>query len=234
MSRILLPSILTACNPHWSEEIQNIKALGLSQVALFLTGLDAVQRQRCYQELRKIPGLIIPFIHARHDMAKEEYKYLSDHFGTTKFNLHPRGDFSSSPDSGEFNKMIYIENCNGLLEKDLANFAGICLDLSHLENWRLMKDERFQIVDDLVKKHGVGVNHLSVIKMAPEMDGEGKLVYTNHYMSSFDEFDYLKHYGRVYFGEYLAIELLNPLSEQLELAAYLNEILKDKGVNSQD
>lgn len=226
MPKIFLPSITTTENPDWELRIKEVKNLKLSQIALFLSSLDYSQRQNCYQKLEQINNLTIPFVHARTDMTKGEFDYLTKRFFTKKFNIHPLWDFPLVSDLGEYKDKIYIENTSNLFEADLLDFAGICLDISHLEDCRLFYPDRYKQIYSLIKKHPVGANHLNAISKEALEDEKGFFGHNCHNMKTFKEFDYLKKYPENYFGEYMAIELINPIAEQLKLIEYLKKLLK--------
>jgi len=46
-------------------------------------------------------------------------------------------------------------------------------------------------------------------------------------MKDLSEFNYLKSYPARFYGKYIAIELVNPLEEQLRLVTYLKNLLAD-------
>lgn len=226
MKKIILPSITSNYDADWKSQINEIREFKLTKVALFLSAFDSDKRQECYQKLEQLLKLTIPFIHARSDMPIEEYEYLISRFGTKKFNLHPEREFPLQFKLKEMKQNIYIENIEDLYEKDLLGFAGICLDISHQENNRLLDQNSFKQVSSLLKKYPIGVNHLSAISTTLRQYKDGSMGYEDHHMTSFDQFNYLKKYPAKFFAEYMAIELDNPISEQLLLISYLKQILK--------
>lgn len=226
MSQQILPSLVTAFNPYWPEHIQEIKEQGISPIALFLTGLDKKERHRCYRLLSQIKGLQIPFVHLRSDMDPVEVAYLVNHFGTQKFNIHPTSDFPLAYNLDAYARSIYIENSGSIGESDLLGFAGLCLDLSHLEESRLLKDAQYEVVGRLLNKYPLGANHLSAFLEKPFTDESGSFTRSSHTMYHLTDFDYLKHYSGKYLGEYLTLEMVNPLLEQLRLIIYLQGILE--------
>lgn len=222
MQRIILPSITTAHNDHWELMVREVKDLGVTEIALFVTTLEKDQRLNLYQKLKEISGLKIPFVHARSDMRKEEYEFLVKVFNTERFNLHPLRNYPVDEDLGKLKEKIFIENGSNLLEGDLEGFAGICLDLAHLDFNRRYEQDAYQIICDLIAKYSVGTNHISaIVKRETEKGHE----FTDwHTMSELEEFDYLKKYPENFFGNYLALELTNSISEQLKVKKYLQEL----------
>ncbi|MEI6477791.1 MAG: hypothetical protein WCO52_02290 [bacterium] len=234
MMRVILPSITTAGSAKhtWRESLKERTRLEIGEIALFLTGLEEPERVELYglleTEALYFP-LQIPFVHARSDMSASEYDYLIRTFGTRRFNLHPVREVPlQSPLPPRLRKLIYIENTTGLRESDLRGFAGVCLDVSHLEDYKMCGEvETFADVAIIAKQHGVGVSHVSAVSRQPYQFKDGSLSYAPHRACSLQELDYLKKYPRRFFGEIMAIELNNSLFEQLQIKEYIqNSILK--------
>lgn len=223
MQKILLPSIVTAYNPNWPSQLEELKERKITCAALFLTTLNAEQRQECYRKLEEIRDLKIPFVHLRTDMAPSELKFLIERFKTERFNIHPVSQFPLTYDLSNFQSMIYVENSGYMKETDLTGFAGICLDVAHLEDWKLRGDREYENVCSLLKKYPVGANHLSVVTKTPVVDQSGDLGHSYHLMTDFSQFDYLKKYPENYFGDFVAIELINSISDQLKLIEHLQK-----------
>lgn len=233
MGKEILPSITTLNygNTNWQGMIDEVEFLDINRVALFLTGLNREQRALCYERLHNLvinKGLVIPFVHARHDMPPDEYRMLMDNFGTERFNLHPQSQIKIEYDlDQDLRSHIYIENCRNLTEADLEGFAGICLDLSHLEDSRLFWNENeFLHLIKVLNHNQIGCNHISAINENPKLDTFFNSLYcSRHTMNSHNELDYLKDYPSDYFGKYVAIELTNTITEQLEAIKYIKSII---------
>ncbi len=226
----ILPSVTTikSTQSTWQDKISEIQELDLKEVALFLTGLDPQQREMCIELLHQIPSLSIPFVHTRSDMLPEEYEYLMGEFGTERFNLHPLRSYPlKHPLSQEIKSRVYIENSMTLQESDLEGFGGICLDISHLEESRLLEPSTHKNIVDLLHRFPVGANHISEIRKEAEWD-HGHLGHSLHFMRDLSELDYLERYPLNYFSDFAAIELKNNLSEQLKVKEKIEEILAKK------
>lgn len=228
----LLPSITTAGNTKdacWSQ-IKEINTLKISEAALFLTGFDTELRKKLYKTLlkaKKKHPFTLPFIHARSDMSPDEYTFLIKEFGTKSFNLHPTRQcplLHKLP--YRLRRRIYIENTDSLLNEDLDGFAGVCLDVSHLEDYRLMNRHRMHNkVRDLSRKLVVGVSHISAITAKPYIFKNGDITYAPHLATSIADFAYLLRYPVALLGKYAALELENPLWEQLEIKEHIDQLI---------
>lgn len=211
----------------WRKAIADIPDLHLVRFSMFLTGLDQASRQECYDLLRKqkrANPFVIPFVHARSDMQPGEYHLLMHEFGTELFNLHVarRAPQPVCQLPADLRERIYIENLDTLLTSDLEGFAGICLDLSHLEMLRVDLPDRFPAMCELLAKYPIGCNHVSAYQSEPNSAGRKD----KHRYSSLDEFSYLNRYPASYYGKFMAIELTNDLPEQLPVKHLLEKMLR--------
>lgn len=202
---------------EWRTAIEDTARLGISRFALFLTGLGAEERRECYRLLlshRLRHEVAIPFVHARGDMHPDEYRFLIGEFGTERFNLHRSSERRHEhPLPDDLRSRIYIENAWRIREEDLLGFAGICLDFSHMEAVMYLKPDYYPQLEALLDAFPIGANHVSAFKLRPQPD----LRRDRHFVSEPDDLDYLAGFPRRYFGRFVAIELTNPLEEQLSL-----------------
>lgn len=221
-----IPSITThSRGGHgWREKIPELPELGVTECALFVTGLTSSQREECYTLLLQAKQLLpftIPFVHAVSSMREDEFWFLHDTFGTEAFNLHPQWDFPLVHSlSTRIRERIFIENCSvstPLTREDLVGFAGLCLDLSHLEDARRNHPENFARTVALTRTTKVGANHISGVRNLG-VRPDGSLGGTStHIAETSEDFSYLATIPARCFSAVLALELENPIKEQLEL-----------------
>jgi len=204
--------------------------LKLKEVALFLTCVDLKERQELFVLLKKTGIKEIPFVHLRSDHDVRELDYLIKNYHTKAFNMHTKREYAYFPDYKKYKDMTYIENtCEPFDEKELREFAGICLDFAHLENSRIFEPQKYEHDVALIKKYGCGCNHISPAKDYPFFNNKEIRYPKNqspHIMKDLSELDYLKRYPLSYFGEYLAIEMENSIKEQLEAKEYIVKLLR--------
>ena len=228
---MILLSITTTKNSGWREKIKEANKLGLKEIALFPTCLNTKQREELYFLLKKSTIKNIPFVHLRSDMNLEELDFFIKNYKTEVFNIHTQAQYPLIHDYSKYKSKIYIENVfQEFDKKELKNFAGICLDLSHLENDRLLNKKRFSKNIKIIEKYSlpIGCNHISAIKNLTHLDKSGELRYDEHHFENFSEFDYLKNYPPKYFSQFIAIEVTNSLSQQLKVRDYLFDSLFHK------
>ncbi|OQA03559.1 MAG: hypothetical protein BWY68_00703 [bacterium ADurb.Bin400] len=225
MNKEILVSVTTADDVDWRGAINEVSKFGINRFALFLTGLNSEQREECYQTLSTLPNITIPFIHARTDMTLDEYELLSAHFGTELFNIHPLSDYPLIHDYTKIASHILVENAGHLTKEDIKQFGGICLDISHLENYRLSGSPRYEAVCQLLEDYPVKANHVSAITSKPYRDYDDAMKYANHTLTNLSQVDYLKNYPDRYFAPYIAIELTNNIESQLKIKEYMQKTL---------
>ena len=202
------------------------------RVCLFLTCLDRKKRKDLYWILETSEIKKIPLVHLRHDMELWELDYLWEKFHVQAFNTHPKNEYSLIHDLSKYQKHIFVEIAFARLENfhsiiDLEkDFAGICIDFTHLEDMRLRKPEKFAEFASEFNQTHCGCAHLGPIeKMAVSHPITGIMNYQTHYFNNLTQFDYLKNYPKKYFPEIIALEVENSLEEQLTAIKYINQLL---------
>lgn len=222
----LVPSITTHSKrgSTWREKAAEISTLGLRQVGLFVTGLHKAERMECYRILLGVKehhDFSIPFVHAVSDMDDAEYAFLRYEFGTSWFNLHPLREFPLIHSlSDETRSFITIENScfvDPLTRDDLAGFAGLCIDISHLEDARLTNNTVYQHLLDLCAEFPVCANHISAIARPSSRVHRGQPQHSTHHLESPREMEYLNEAPRECVASLAALELENSLREQVSI-----------------
>jgi hypothetical protein len=220
--RKILPSITTITPFGWQAKMKEINRLGLKEAALFPTCLNAKERQKLYGLLEKSTIKTIPLIHIRNDMPPEGLDYLVKRFKTEAFNSHSHSEYPFRYRYTKHRKMIFIENVYSYLdEKEIKGLGGICLDIAHLENDRLLEPQRFEHNMEVIKRYPIGCNHISSIQKTLHRDEAGCLRYSTHLLRDLAQLDYLKNYPKKYFSDIIAIELENTIEKQLKVRYYL-------------
>lgn len=215
----IYPSITTTHRADWHQMIKDATALNLTEVCLFPTCLDYTARQEFYAELGKTKIKSIPFVHLRgEDTTWEELDFLTERFKTKVFNIHPSALERFKSIAPDYLKVIYIENFPTIRLDVLVvkQTAGVCIDFAHLEEARQLSPEEYKQDLSIMEDSLHGCAHLSAVK------GDS-LSY--HFLDNLSEMDYLKNYPAELFPPILAIELENPLAQQLEIIDYIKKML---------
>jgi len=216
---------------NWRSKLLELKQLDLSECALFVTGLSPAEREHCFAELLKLrqeKHFTIPFVHAVSSMSEAEFQFLFEEFQTEAFNLHPQREYPLEHKlSREIRQRIFIENTcasKPLCAKDVEGFGGLCIDVSHLEEMRLLAPQAFQQFLPLIHDHKVGANHISAVRLVPERH---KTLQTSvHDAQSASDFQYLANYAPEVFSKFCAIEVENPLQEQLQFIKTVSKLIE--------
>lgn len=225
MKPIFYPTITAISSGHF-EKLEEAQKLKINKLCVFFSPLNQEKRKEFYQALEESIIKEIPFAHIRGDFLKEEIIYLKKKFKTKIFNFHSDNQHKIFYDYGKLKKEIYIENnMTKIKESEITDYAGICLDVSHLENDRLINNDRYLYFKNLLKLMNCSCGHASAVKKVInycEVAEEKR--YDNHIFEKLSDFDYLLRYKKI-LPPIIAIEVENPLSQQLEAIKYINKKL---------
>lgn len=228
---MIYPSI-TNVSGHYQEKICEAKKLKIKEICLFLTTCNLKERKKLYQILKETPFDKYPLIHLKHDLELWELDFLVNDLPSNVFNIHPLTEYSFPDYYLKYKDKIYIENAyanpkNALKNKNLVgNYAGVCIDFTHLEDNRLNVNSAYQKnLQDIAHSH-IGCAHIGPIKSKPSYNASFDVWEQEaHVMTNLTEFDYLKNYPNKYFPEIIALEVENSLEEQIKALKYLQQIV---------
>jgi len=225
---LILPAITTTRNARWRDKIEEAKKLGLTEAALFVSAIPREERLELYERLRETKIASIPFVHLRSDMDPDEVQHLIDRYGVRAMNIHSQKEYPLANDLSRFKGMIYLENTTHSITDEADQWAGLCLDTSHLENNRLglHYDFLFAEIIGLMENQPVGAWHLNVIEPQPHIsDYSGLPSRARHYFTDLIDFDYCLRYKKYLPQHCIALELENPLAEQLKAKEHIEKLL---------
>lgn len=207
--------------------IKEASDLGIEELAIFPTCLNPAQRKEFYKFLEQSTVKSIPYCHLRSDMEVAELDYLAERYKTQVFSTHMRVEYPNPKHWSKYKKIIYVEFVYHVLdEEELKNFGGICLDVSHLENDRLLFKDVYESNVKIIEKNYIGVNHISAMKAVSRVDENKVVRYDWHRFDDLSEFDYLRGYPLSYFSPFVAIEVENSVKEQLKVKEYIINLFK--------
>lgn len=214
----IYPTITTIYEGEWKNKIKEVNELGIEEICVFPTNIEKEERKELYKSIKESSIKKVPFVHLRSDMDIDELDFFVNEFGTEVFNIHSGNKYPLIHDYSKYKDIIFVENHYGKTDEDLVNkFAGVCIDLAHLENTRRTSKENFEYNKDLIERHRIGCVHISAIR---EEEREGR--YDSHTFKQLSEFDYVLDH-KEYLRGICAIELENSIREQLKVIDYLNE-----------
>ena len=218
----IYPTITTLVD--YNEKLKEVNTFKLEKVCVFFTGLNYKERKELLNKIKRTSIKEIPFAHIKNDMEEEELDFLIKNFKTQVFNIHTEKEYSLKYDYSKYKNLIYIENVyKAFDEEEIKNWAGICLDISHLENDRLLRLKYVKKYRNF-KRNKVSCNHISAVKDYYHLNEKGIKRYDDHLSENLSEFDYLKNYDKQLFSNFCAMELNNSISFQLKAIDYVKKL----------
>jgi hypothetical protein len=220
----ILVSITGRTEKEWQDKLQEIQALNIKEVALFLELYNLQEKQTIYDALLASRIKSIPLVHLRHDMKKEELEFLQNNFGTKYFTCHEENFARHDVEHWKgFYKDIYLEmNFDDFVSKTIAveKIGGFCVDLAHFKCGLEKVSRDFAYVFDRKEKPVFKCNHLNGWNPEKNLD--------IHTIGGLKNFDYLKTLPKFVFSNCIALETFNSIKEQLEFKKHLTKLLAEK------
>ncbi|OGF27072.1 hypothetical protein A2303_04340 [Candidatus Falkowbacteria bacterium RIFOXYB2_FULL_47_14] len=225
----ILLGLTTTPKSDWREKTREIDELGLKEIALFPTCLEADERRELFGLLEKTGLERLPHVHLRDGMTEAEVDYLVERFHAEVFNTHADRNYEGFLAMKELKGNLYIENCwqtDDKFVRAVSECAGICVDFGHWEDLGIRQNyESYGNFPAMLKKNHIGCCHISAVRsFAHESAEEKKKVYHSHYLYDMSELDYVKAY-KEYLPPYVSIELENSFTEQIKVKEYLEKLL---------
>ncbi len=216
----ILPGLTGNKDKDWQDKIEEIRQMKIDCFALFLSRFTPRQRIKIYKELAALSVREIPLVHIRDDMAKEELALLFEKYKSRYFTIHEE-HFNVLDKWPGFEKYLFLEmNTDDFVADNVRveNIGGFCVDLAHYQK---QKDEQTADYDYVFKRrhreHLFKCNHLSGYSFEKRQD--------LHYPEGRKDFDYLKKLPDFVFSRLIAIEIDNPIKEQLKFRPYIIRLL---------
>ena len=216
----ILVGVTGSSDKDWQNKLKEVERFKIRKIGLFCEAFSKLQRERIYQFLLKSKVKEIPFVHLKADMAREELVFLKNNFKTKFFSIHEE-DFCILKKWQGFYKNLYLEmNYDNYMSNlvQVDKISGFCLDLSHFKAAQVKNTKEYQYVMKRKKiKRYFRCNHLNGYSYEKNCD--------LHTVSNLKEFSYLKTLPKFVFSDCIALELLNPIKEQIDFKRYLVNLL---------
>lgn len=220
-SKNIFLSLTGETEEDWRSKIKEINSYNIDTIALFLEMYKKPQRKKIYEALEKSCVKKIPLVHIKNDMTKDELKYLCEKYDNPCLTIHEDSFYKLAEWKG-YHKQLYLEmNYDNSIAKnvDVSKIGGFCIDLSHFKTTEEKWSKEFEYVTDKRKnKKLFKCNHLNGYSYKKNRD--------MHIISSFDEFEYLKTLPLFVFGDIIALEVFNSISDQIMYKKYIVSLLK--------
>ena len=208
------------------EQLQEIKSLGIKEIALFPTTLLPNERKELYSQLETSGVIEVKLLHLRSDFSQEELEYFFNKYKTRYFNCHPSDLDNFYQKFAQYRKYILLElnyKYNLFpLPIEPKQMGGFCIDLAHFKTAQVRKTPDYDYVTE--RKHNTKflANHLGGYSKSK--------IHDLHFVTNENQFDYLLDLPEYIFGEVIALELENSIRKQLKFKEYVVRLLANKDI----
>lgn len=208
-------------NIDWQSKLKEINQLEITEAAVFLESFDKKQRPHLYKFLLESSIKEVPLVHLRHDTNQEDIKFFIKHYKTDYFNIHEKSFDNLEKWQGYWDKLYLEMDYDGQVNKNVKvrKIGGFCIDLSHFKSVIAKGGEEAAYA--FLRKHKIkfACNHLNGYDPVKKCD--------IHTITNLNDFDYLTSLPKFVFGQIIAIEVNNPIKEQIKFREYLSKLLDD-------
>ena len=217
----IYPSITGHKTIDWQSKLKEINQLKINQAAVFIEWFDKKERPHLYKFLLKSSIKKVPLVHLRDDTDKEDIEFFIKNYGTQYFNIHEEHFELLDQWSGYWDKLYLEMNYDSQIAKNVKvrEIGGFCIDLSHFKAAIARGAEEASYAFKRKNKIKFTCNHLNGYDPIKKRD--------KHTIDSLNDFDYLTSLPKFVFGPTIALEVNNPIKEQIEFKKYLTKLLTD-------
>ena len=217
----IYPSVTGSKTIDWQSKLKEINRLKIKEVAVFVEWFEKIERPHLYKFLLKSSIKKVPLVHLRHDTDKEDMEFFIKNYDTPYFNIHEEHFNILDQWDGYKNKLYLEMNYNDEIAKNVKvrEIGGFCIDLSHFKSAIARGSEEATYAFLRKNKIKFTCNHLNGYDPIKKRD--------KHTVTSLKDFDYLTTLPKFVFGNTIALEVNNPIKEQLEFKEYLDKLLSD-------
>jgi len=215
----IYPSITGHKTIDWQSKLKEINQLKINQAAVFIEWFDKKERPHLYKFLLKSSIKKVPLVHLRDDTDKEDIEFFVKNYGTQYFNIHEEHFDLLDQWSGYWDKLYLEMNYDSQIAKNVKvrQIGGFCIDLSHFKAAIAWGSEEATYAFFRKNKIKFACNHLNGYDPIKKCD--------KHTIDNLNDFDYLITLPKFVFGQIIALEVNNPIKEQIEFKKYLTKLL---------
>ncbi|MBR9704800.1 hypothetical protein GOV12_05285 [Candidatus Pacearchaeota archaeon] len=216
----IIPGITSFNGKGWKRKLMEVEKLGITRVGLFLEEIDSRNNNELFDLLLKSNIKEIPLVHIKESTTCEDINFLIKNFKSKYFTIH-ESDFKNLEKWKSLYKKLFLEmNFDDYVSKNVKvkKIGGFCIDLSHFKaSWDLITDDFKYVIERKNFKKYFKCNHLNGYSYKENRD--------LHRINSLKNFDYLKSLPSFIFGDVIALEMYNSISEQLKFKKYIVKML---------
>lgn len=103
---------------------------------------------------------------------------------------------------------------------NVEEIGGFCIDLAHFKVVVTKQTKEYRYTLEEMGRVKIACNHLSGYSFNRKVD--------LHTVKSIRDFDYLKSLPSILFGQIIALEVFNPIKEQLKYQKHLRKLLRKR------
>lgn len=220
LSNKIYLSLTGKTDADWKSKIKEINDLKLDTIALFLSRYKKNSRKRIYSALEKSSVKNIPLIHIRNDMGADEIKYLCEKYKNPWLTIHEISFKYLSKWKKYLNQLCLEMNYDNRVSSivEVEKIGGFCIDLAHFKSAQKNKTKEFKYITGRKNKKLFKCNRLGGYSYSENRD--------LHTISNLKEFDYLKTLPKFLYSDIIAIEVDNPIADQILYKKYILNLLK--------
>jgi len=204
---------------HWKSKLSEINKRKITEAALFLERFKKAQRERIYSALLNSCVKKIPLVHVKNVMSKEEIENIIKNFNPTYLTIHEESFNVIEKWKGLYKRFFLEMNYDNFVSRKVSvdRVGGFCVDLSHFKVEEEKWSKEFLYIIRRRRKSLFSCNHLNGYSYKGNKD--------LHTIRSLKDFEYLKTLPRFVFGEVIALEVENSITDQLRFKKYLVKLL---------
>ena len=220
LSKRLIVGLTGKSSAQIISKVKECNELGIKEASLFLEIISIKERKKVYAALKKSRIKKIQLIHIRNDMKKLELDYLEKEYKPKYLTIH-ESSLKYFPKWNGYLKKLYLElDYNNHIPKKvkMEKIAGFCIDLSHFKASEERWTREFEFITKRKKYlHYFKCNHINGYTPKGKKD--------IHRIRTLNDFEYLKTLPKFIFGEAIAMEMFNPIKQQIEYKKHITNML---------
>jgi hypothetical protein len=208
-------------NSDWQAKLREISERKIDSAAVFLERFEKKEREFLRRSLLESTIKYVPLVHLRNDTGIDELEFFLTHFNTRHFNIHENAFDFLDQWNGHLDKLYLEMNYDNVIPRNVVieKIGGFCVDLAHLKSAfdRKVIDANFVLERKSTAKFAC--NHLNGYSPAEKWD--------LHFVTNLNDFDYLTTLPKFVFGDIIALELDNPIEDQIKFRDHVAGVLND-------
>ena len=218
----LIVSITGRKKKDWLDKLKEIDRYKIKEVALFMQLFPPSQKKGLLKALKNSSIKKIPLVHIREDTTKKEIDFLTKHFSSRYFTIHEYLFNRLTNWRGDYQKLYLEMSTDDRVAPyvQVEKIGGFCIDLAHYKKQAVWQTKDYVYIVEHLQNIDCSCNHLSGYSYKTNLD--------LHTVTSVRDFDYIYQLPHNLFGKVIALEIFNPIREQIKYQKLLKKSIKKK------